>query len=1493
MLFALLATGYVLLQHKGIQNRLTDYLTAVVSKELNTTFTVGEVDLAFPYRLRLKQIYLEDLHGDTLLYAKSITLGVSKVNPLKKIIKVNAVNLKEAFVRLAVDSSARVNIEFIIDRLKGDGSASGTQWTIALNNIRLKESRFRLLLFPFEDRDKGINFTDLRLDNLHADLHHFTPGKDSTTFRIRSLSGIEANGFQFQDVMADFRLSKHFLKLEDFRIRTPYSSLKGNGVRLLFDSWDDFKDQGIYEKVRLLVDVEKSSLDLFDLGFFSPAFYDTHQVIAITGQTKGTPGNLKVKDLEIRSGQVSYMLGDFSINGLPSTSEAFIHAEFKELRTSVEDIAWFRLPGNKNLQLPGQLNKLGIISYKGKFTGFLKDFVAYGTFNTSLGVISSDLLLKPDTSNYFSFSGKVNARDFNLGSLLDIRETVGNLTMAVTADGYYSMHDLKAELGGVINSLFLKGYQYKNIQLSGTIFNKTYNGALFINDPNINLDFQGRVDLSKETTSYDFSANVTRANLYALNIDKSDPEFNASFYIEANATGNNINDLNGEISLLNSLFVKKDKQLQIYDIQLKSVSQPEQQSLHLNSDFIEARLTGHYDLANAGFFFKKLLHNIMPALVDSGQISTYSTDNSFQLSAVFKNTRPIFDFFLPDYFIDAATTLETGFDAGKQQFNLHCNSPMVRIKNLVWNDYHLNVQGDTSYFAVESGGLSMVINDQIMLDNFTVISQGNHDSIDFTARWNNWEDIVYRGSIKANLLLTRPSGHSQPHIAIHVLPTTVITYDTIWNINQCEIFIDSNNIIINDFSINHNEERFTLNGRLSSDPSDKIDLAFQHFNLGNLNVATNAKGFQIEGVLNGQASFSSLFDNPLVVSNLKIDSLMVNNEKLGTANILSTLNSRKKSIEVQAYALRDKLKTVLVDGNYYLSNKGLDFTIRLDKLRLNPFNPYLDKLIDNLRGIASGELALDGTIEKPVLNGELNLQKAAFTIKYLQSRYNFSEKIRIVNNNIFFRDMRVFDGYGNRALVNGSLRNRYFRDLTFDVGIQADNVLFLNTRSTDNKMFYGTAFATGLVNISGSPSNVEMEISAKTEKNTVFNIPLSNEGELTEYNFITLIKDDKETSEVSVRDEYKVDLSGIRMNFDLEVTPDAEVQIIFDPKVGDILSGSGSGNLNMKISTSGNFIMFGDLTIDKGDYLFTLGNVINKKFTINPGGTIRWNGDPIDATVDLTANYRTRASLVQLFGTEETGYSIAGGEADYQNRSGLGYQNKIAVDCQLIMSGKLLLPTIRYDINLPQTEEETRLRVKNVINTPDELNKQFISLVVLNSFVPSQSRTGSAEGAFASSNYSGVAGANASELLSNQLSHWLSQISNDFDVGINYRPDKRVKGEEVEVMLSTQLFNDRLTINGSVDVATNAYVATSNAIVGEFDIDYKLGKSGRFRLKTYNHINNEILIENSPYTQGLGFFYKEEFNTLKELARRYWRSIAGKKEDKDIIINTGEKSDRR
>jgi len=698
-------------------------------------------------------------------------------------------------------------------------------------------------------------------------------------------------------------------------------------------------------------------------------------------------------------------------------------------------------------------------------------------------------------------------------------------------------------------------------------------------------------------------------------------------------------------------------------------------------------------------------------------------------------------------------------------------------------------------------------------------------------------------------------------LSVDLFRTTIIAGDSTWTISPGKILIDSTRTELSNIRVSHLDQFVSLRGVLSELPDDRLALDFNRFNLGNLNGPLRSSGFKLGGVLNGQASVSGVYQNPLFTSQMNIDSLIVNNEMLGTSGINCSWDDRRKLVNVEAYTMRDNLKTLDINGTYAPAGEGrFNLELALNKLRLNIFNPYVSGIFSDLKGMASGKATLTGSISRPLLNGQLNLQKSAFTVNYLKTRYNFTEKVQIENNNILFDKVRVFDAKGNSAYLSGAIRNRFLKDFQFDMTIRSDEFLCMNTTQADNKMFYGTAYGTDvLFKITGPPKNLVMDISATTGKNTSIKIPLSNEGKLNEYNFITIVTDDtldyKEDSETN----YQVNLSGLQINFDLTVTPDAEVQIIFDPKLGDIIRGKGSGNLNMKISTNGNFLMYGEYIIEEGDYLFTLQNFINKKFTIEPGGRIRWTGDPFNASIDIVANYQTKASLNDLFGTVDE------------------RQTKIAVDDRLTMTGMLMKPDVKYGIYLPNADEETRLKLSNAISSTEDLNKQFISLLIQNRFIPSntigQGSTGSG-----SSTYSNAAGVNASEFLSNQLSHWLSQISNDVDVGINYRSNRAMKSDEVQVALSTQLFNDRLTINGSVDVATNAAVYATDNIVGEFDIDYKITKNGKFRIKTFNHVNNEMLYENAPYTQGLGVFYKEEFNSVGELWRHYWRSIIGKSE---------------
>ena len=322
-------------------------------------------------------------------------------------------------------------------------------------------------------------------------------------------------------------------------------------------------------------------------------------------------------------------------------------------------------------------------------------------------------------------------------------------------------------------------------------------------------------------------------------------------------------------------------------------------------------------------------------------------------------------------------------------------------------------------------------------------------------------------------------------------------------------------------------------------------------------------------------------------------------------------------------------------------------------------------------------------------------------------------------------------------------------------------------------------------------------------------------------------------------------------------TPEAEIQIIFDQKLGDIMKGRGAGNLEMVVSTLGDFEIYGDYVVSEGDYLFTLENVINKKFSVRPGGSISFAGDPYAARVDLAAIYKLKTSLLPIaeLGIDSTN------------------NKRVPVEVYLEMTNELLAPDIGFDIQLPSVDDNTNSLFANAIQAEQERNRQVFSLLILNSFMPTDGAGGTGN----------IAGTGSAELLSNQLSNWLSQISREVDIGFNYRPGDEVTTEEVELALSTQLFNDRVTIETNLGVGgQNTYAPEQNqALVGDFKVEYKISEDGSIRAKVFNESNDYDLLDNNnaQYTQGVGVFYTEEFNTFGDLIRKIFRRKKFKEQD--------------
>jgi len=657
----------------------------------------------------------------------------------------------------------------------------------------------------------------------------------------------------------------------------------------------------------------------------------------------------------------------------------------------------------------------------------------------------------------------------------------------------------------------------------------------------------------------------------------------------------------------------------------------------------------------------------------------------------------------------------------------------------------------------------------------------------------------------------------------------------------------------------HDKMSLKANGILSKNPSQALTLSFVDYDLNDLDFIINEYNADLGGIINGNATLRNVFNELNITSNLYVKDFELNNDKVGDAVVKTGWNKQKKAIELSGQVIAKGNvgadTTMSVNGFLYPNSETnqLDIGMAFKNFRVQALKYYLSFFSSDIHGTASGKLKLTGMLDKPVLVGKLNAYNTMMKIDYLNTYYAFADEIilkedRILIDSVIIHDNNGPASIGKTGLCYGAILHDNLRNWRIDITLETPSLTCMNTSLAMNEYFYGRGVAGGVLRITGPDEDVRIEVRAKTDKGTTFNIPLTYPEDVSQIDFIQFVdKDFKTVGKVQSRD---VELWGMTMDIDLEVTPDAQVQLIFDEKIGDVIRGHGNGNLSMELDARGVFQMFGSYEIEKGEYLYTLQNVVNKSFTVKPGGVIRWTGDPYEGELDLEASYLVHTSLSSL---------------------GLGLdtsRRRVPVECRLYLTGNFNHPNIERSIEFPGMNTFEAELYKAAI--APNLNYQFLALLVMNSFLyAGTERQGI--GTFAGS----ALGTGYSEFISSQVSNWLSQLSNDFDIGVNYRPQDDLSAEQIQVILSTQLFNDRLSIDGNFDMGgdkqANAIQGSRNTsnIVGDVNIEYKITPEGKFKVKAFNKSNyRDILSYKAPYTQGVGVFYRKEFDSWKDLFKK-------------------------
>lgn len=1453
VIITLLLVISLLVRHPFSQTVLAKIATTYLTNKLQTKVNIDRLEITSLKSLILKNLLINDQRNDTLLFTGKFSVNLKEYNFRISRFDIAKINLTEADIRLRkYKETNELNLNFILDYLRKD--------TLSVKSVPIKDSItiekkiLQLSLdgltisnskFIFEDQTKErkhawIDFRDIEAHINHLNMSDVFLENDTLMVDIKQISLYEKSGFQIDSLKCQFKFSPNILQAQNLKLKTPVNDID---LDLTF-SYNNLKDYNDFiPNINIQSTIRPSVINLVEVGYFAPVMFQMDNQMKISGDIKGTVDNFKAKDFKFAYGGTTQFRGNVQMNGIPDMKETFSHLSIEDFFTTVEDVRRLNLPiPGSHINLPEVLTNLGNIKVKGKFTGFYNDFVSYGSFQTDIGDVNTDILMVVNSNEDIEYQGKIAANDFNLGQLFNIQDYVKKLDVNAEIVGSgVTFDNMKISMNGIIDSLEFFNNQYNQIIIAGGLTDKKFEGGVDISDDLGNLDFNGIIDYSQHIPSYNFTATLADAQLQKINLSDRDSSISLSTSLNINLIGDQIDDMQGIIMIDSTRYTELGETYVMNDFTLSITRDESRYSLiRLYSDFIDAAIEGDIYLLELPKQFYRIGNQYLDTLFSIKHIldSTLNTQD-FIFDIQLKNTNPITRLFLPELEIAKESQLVGGYNSIINNFFLDVYSEEIKYNGTVAKNLSLETYTHEDGFFASTMADKILLSDSIYMDNVKTTFRARNDSVLFAINWDN-ENQNYddHGEFEGYLSIFNPR-----KMELKFDQGTLTINDMLWKINSSNLLqIDSTQIDFQNVAFSNDVQAINVNGKITENTSDTLQIGFADFDLELLQPLLRRIKIDAGGQINGEVQIMDIYNSPSFLSDLKISNFYFNKEKLGEAIIKSTWNPINEAFNIYGEIIYTgnigKTKTLEAKGTYYPNRKdnNYDILFTLNNYKLNTLQPFVTSFSSRIEGMATGKAKLSGSKEKPQLLGEINLLRTQIKIDYTNVVYSLADKVYLDDNVIYFEDITVYDSLNNTAKASGLIYHDNLSDFRLDLEFDVDNLIGFHTTRAQNEMFYGSAFATGRVNLYGPIDNLNLDIIAKTERGTNVKLPVSYGTEVTENDYIVFINKDADT--LADKPDYRAEMNGLSLYLDLSINNNADIQMFLPYSMGNI-QGRGNGDIKMTVDPAGEFTMDGEYIINRGSFFLTLQSILNRNFEIRRGSKITWSGDPYNAEINLKAVYKVKTKLGQFAPEQDSA-------------------TRVPVDCVIALSNRLLNPEIKFTVEFPDLKDDTKQFIYARLDTNDQamMSQQMISLLVLNSFTDP-------------SGTSGGVGFNTFSLLTNQLNNWLSGISNDFDIGINYRPGDQLTKQEVEVALSTQLFDERVLVDGNLGVRENEQTQKTTDFVGEVTVEVKITPDGRFRAKAFNKSNNDYLYKSyAPYTQGIGVFYTQEFNRIRDLFKK-------------------------
>lgn len=1418
-----------------VQNLIIDQITEGLSEKLGTEVSVERVGVSFPDYAVLDGVRIMDYNDKSVLYIKSLKLALESFDSDEQKINFSKVTLIEPNIFFnRPEGSERFNYNEIISKLQaGPSTSSSTPWVLDLGHVTIQNGTF---VFHDETREASSDskFKDnhLLLRNIQLDADNFEIVDDSLHFNLAQLHAEDHSGLTIDHMKAVVNIHSKGIEFGQFELKTPHSVLKDT-FSMTTQNYKSYAH--FFDSVKLYSIFDHTTISGEDLAIFSNDLTQyAGQDFELNGLCKGYLKKLKLRGLQIDYGQNSQIIASGKIWGLPAWSDTYLDLDFDKLETSGRDIDRLGVTA----PLPDFMHKAGIMRYKGRFQGFENDFVAYGSVLSNVGSIKTDLNFKINKGQSATYSGSLAGTQVDVGRLFDIPD-VGKTSFAfkLQEGTGLNLNEFRTKFEGKISSFDYDGYTYSNTTVNGNFDQKKFEGVVLVNDPNLTLDFKGEIDYNTSTPMYNVRAIIDDANLEALGIDTSIQKI--SGVATAQFSGSGIVDFNGKLDIEKVNIVREGVEIPLNKLNIKSETKDSIQSMVLNSDFVDIKLEGQYDLKEWNSAYKVFIHDLFPDFYplpeERPKASTYT------MNMRFKNS-PFLGAITGNQYRFGTGTLKGSYSSVEQSLRVDGELSHMAYEKYRLDDWSFNIIKEPHQLLNLSMDIAKLKDDGKEL---------THDIIFDAHILPNDAEFLFNFAYPDDEIALNSYGELKfraDTIEAYFMESVLYVQGVKWLIsNDNRVVYQQDEIDITGLSFSNGTSGLKIDGKINDKPEEELVLELKDFDLNNLSPFV--PGTTFGGKAFGTLDLHRLSTDPFFISDLVVDDLLYNDNYLGNLELISQADHDPLLLNVSAELKSGMIKDLDIVGSIDLhSNKRtMDLAIKMSDVDATPLEEIFTGLASNFDGKVSADLKAKGKFSDPKISGEVSFDNMGLTVDYLQTRYVTNGSMDLSESQMTMNNIKLEDEQGDGGTLKGKIKHQLFDEFEFDLKFEdLTNFLVLNTSKDDNELFYGRAFVDGRMDVKGPLDDIYLNIFAKTRKGTEIFIPLVYEAGTSNVSYINFV-DFKDTSQ---KQKMQKNLEGLTMNLTLDITPEAKTELIFDEFVNDKITGRGEGRLKMEITSSGEFDMYGDYVIEEGDYPVSAFNTTPTRFILKKGGKIRWNGDPYEATIDLEANIIEKVNPNTLLASS----------AEELNQS----STNIEVECQLFLKGSLFSPVISFGLNVPNTGgSQTPSRFNAVLNSikddPDELNRQVFAIIVFGSFIPPTFAEASVSGS-TRNDLQNTFRNSVSGMISNQLSQWVNQWDHGLDLSVDWDQGSIYEREQVIVEVKKQFAKDRLELKGLYDVSQNAGTAPWE-LEGIWKVSEKIWLKGFHKLANDPTLGNA----NTVSTTGVGFFYQKRFNTLKEL----------------------------